>query len=151
MQKPDGSQDCQLHCQDLKPGIQRLLPCTWNTVVFISLLTTEGLFSGDKQTPLLESLCYDNCRVVPLIQVSGNPNHCLCREHFKLMIELLHINPENRPSLHSIVKDMVMLSKAALQPELQVQVQDNDLLQKRKCSVKVWRQVEQIVKILKKG
>ena len=43
-----------------------------------------------------------------------------------------------------------MVSKAALQPELQVQVQDNHLLQQRKCSVKVWRQVEQVVEILKK-
>ena len=37
-----------------------------------------------------------------------------------------------------------------MRPELQVQVQDNDLLQLRKCSVKVWCQVEQVVEILKK-
>ena len=43
-----------------------------------------------------------------------------------------------------------MASKAALQPELEVQVQDNDLLQQRKCSMKVWRQVEQVVEILEK-
>ena len=29
-------------------------------------------------TPAGKVSVYDNCRVVPLIQVSGNPNHCLC-------------------------------------------------------------------------